>query len=60
MTQQRVHRLMFVILVFCHPPISFATETSDANDSSKYLNAVRIFADNLLKYGRDTYSFITP
>jgi pectate lyase len=27
----------------------------DGNDSSKYLAAVREFADNVLKYGRDTY-----
>ena len=26
-----------------------------SNESSKYLDAVREFADNVLKYGRDTY-----
>jgi len=28
---------------------------SDPNDPNRYLNAVREFADNVLKYGRDTY-----
>jgi len=28
---------------------------SRANEDSKYVNAVREFADNVLKYGRDTY-----
>ena len=35
--------------------ICLATESPDANESSKYLDAVRIFADNVLKYVRDTY-----
>ena len=35
--------------------IAAETESSDPNQSSKYLNAVREFADNVLKYGRDTY-----
>ncbi|MBL7189342.1 MAG: ankyrin repeat domain-containing protein [Phycisphaerae bacterium] len=30
-------------------------ETADPNETSKYLNAVREFGDNVLKYGRDTY-----
>jgi ankyrin repeat protein len=34
--------------------LTIATNTSAA-ESSKYLNAVREFADNVLKYGRDTY-----
>ena len=33
---------------------SFATETQ-SSDPNKYLDAVREFADNVLKYGRDTY-----
>ena len=28
---------------------------ADPNESSKYLDAVREFADNVLKYGRDRY-----
>jgi pectate lyase len=35
--------------------ISLAADTPDTNNSTKYLNAVRTFADNVLKYGRDTY-----
>jgi pectate lyase len=32
-----------------------AAEPSDPNQSTKYLDAVREFADNVLKYGRDTH-----
>jgi len=35
--------------------IATETESTDPNQSSKYLDAVREFADNVLKYGRDTY-----
>ena len=55
MTQQFAHRLTFVILLICQSSICLATEIPDQNDSTKYLNAVRTFADNVLKYGRDTY-----
>ena len=55
MTQKFAHRLMFVILLICQSFICFATETPDAKNSNKYLDAVREFADNVLKYGRDTY-----
>jgi hypothetical protein len=34
---------------------SFSAETTTiGGEYSKYLNAVRTFADNVLKYGRDT------
>ncbi|TET85145.1 MAG: hypothetical protein E3J37_02540, partial [Anaerolineales bacterium] len=33
----------------------FSASNSKANENSKYLDAVREFADNVLKYGRDTY-----
>jgi hypothetical protein len=55
MTQQRVHRLIIVILLLSHLSICLGTETPDLNDPNRYLNAVRQFADNVLKYGRDTY-----
>ncbi len=55
MTQQFAHRLTFVILLLCQLSICLATEIPDPNDSSKYLDAVRTFADNVLKYGLDTY-----
>ncbi len=55
MRRQRVHRLTFAILILPHLPICFSAETPDPNDPNRYLNAVRTFADNVLKYGRDTY-----
>lgn len=36
-------------------PAFFPVADLWANESSKYLDAVREFADNVLKYGRDTY-----
>jgi hypothetical protein len=35
--------------------ICLATETPNPVDPDRYLNAVREFADNVLKYGRATY-----
>ena len=55
MTQQRVHRLVFAILILCPITTCFAAEVPDQNDPNRYLNAVREFVDNVLKYGRDTY-----
>jgi len=43
------------MLLLCYFSICLAAESPDANESGKYLNAVRTFADNVLKYGRDTY-----
>jgi pectate lyase len=43
------------ILILVLASTVHAADTHDANDSTKYLNAVRTFADNVLKYGRDTY-----
>jgi hypothetical protein len=60
MTQQRAHRLTFAILLLSQFPICLATETPDPTDPNRYLNAVRTFADNVLKYGRGTHSFVTP
>jgi hypothetical protein len=54
MTQQRAYRLVFAILFLSHLPICPASETPDPTDPNRYLNAVRTFADNVLKYGRDT------
>jgi hypothetical protein len=50
-----VHRGVFVLLLICRFSVCLGNEATDANNSSKYLNAVRVFADNVLKYGRDTY-----
>ncbi len=41
--------LLFIALAGLPPGNSWAEE------DSKYLDAVREFADNVLKYGRDTY-----
>lgn len=49
------HQLVFGILLFCQVSICPATETPDPNDPNRYLNAVRTFADNVLKYSRDIY-----
>jgi ankyrin repeat protein len=46
---------VFAILLVFHLPICFSAETPDPSDPNRYLNAVRTFADNVLKYGRDTY-----
>jgi pectate lyase len=44
-------------LILCSPVLAGEKEkpTEEKVDSSKYLNAVRQFADNVLKHGRDTY-----
>lgn len=55
MTQQFAHRILFAILLICLFSICLGKEGPDTNNSSKYLNAVRTFADNVLQYGRDTY-----
>lgn len=55
MTQQHAHRLVFAILVLSLLAICPAAETPDPSDPNRYLNAIRTFADNVLKYGRDTY-----
>jgi pectate lyase len=48
--------LIFVLLVFFQlNSFSAEAQNPDPNQRSKYLDAVREFADNVLKYGRDTY-----
>ena len=49
------HQAVLGILLVWLASACLGTEIPDANESSKYLNAVREFADNVLKYGRDTY-----
>lgn len=41
MRAKLAHRLMFAILLIYQLPVCLATETSNANKGSKYLNAVR-------------------
>ncbi|HCO96582.1 MAG TPA: hypothetical protein DIU00_22025 [Phycisphaerales bacterium] len=55
MRSRFLHRAVLGILLICWFPVCLATEISNPNESSKYLDAVREFADNVLKYGRDTY-----
>ena len=50
-----LRRFIFGILLIWQFSICLATHTPEANNNSKYLDAVRTFADNVLKYGRDTY-----
>jgi pectate lyase len=50
-----VNQAVLATLLLYQFSLCLATETTDANDSTKYLDAVREFADNVLKYGRDTY-----
>ncbi len=55
MRERFANRLLLGMLLICHFSVCLATETTDPSASSKYLNAARTFADNVLKYGRDTY-----
>jgi len=50
----RPHYILEVILLFI-ALAGFSASNSKANENIKYLDAVREFADNVLKYGRDTY-----
>jgi pectate lyase len=49
------NQAVLAILLIYQSSICLAAETPDPNSSTKYLDAVREFADNVLKYGRDTY-----
>ena len=49
------NRAVLAILLISQVSVCLAAESSDPDDTSKYLDAVRQFADNVLKYGRDTY-----
>ncbi|MBL7184872.1 MAG: ankyrin repeat domain-containing protein [Phycisphaerae bacterium] len=50
-----VNRAVLGILLIWQLSVCLAAEHPDTNQSTKYLDAVREFADNVLKYGRDTY-----
>jgi len=52
MTQQRVYQLILTVLLLSCLPVCPADEIPDATDPNRYLNAVRTFSDNVLKYGR--------
>jgi pectate lyase len=55
MRKRCVHQAVLITLLLCDLPICLATENPAPNDPNRYLDAVSIFADNVLKYGRDTY-----
>ena len=46
---------IFFTMLLCQFSICLASERLEPNDPNRYLNAVCEFADNVLKYGRDTY-----
>jgi len=50
----KTHRI-FEVLLLLVCLVVFLAENLHADEDSKYLKAVREFADNVLKYGRDTY-----
>jgi len=50
-----VHQAVLGMLLIYQFSVCLGKEAPDPNQSSKYLDAVRQFADNVLKYGRDTY-----
>jgi hypothetical protein len=49
-----VHVVFGSVLALATSPC-LSAEAPATGEASKYLNAVREFADNVLKYGRDTY-----
>ena len=49
-----IHIVSGLILIITASPC-LSAEPSPAEKSSQYLDVVREFADNVLKYGRDTY-----
>ncbi len=50
----RPHHILEVVLLFI-ALAGFSESNSKANENSKYLDAVREFADNVLKDGKDVY-----
>ena len=50
-----VNLTVLAILLICQSSTCLAAESPYPNNTTKYLDAVRTFADNVLKYGRDTY-----
>ena len=55
MRERFVHQAVLITFLLCKLSTCLATETPYPSDPNRYLNAVRTFADNVLKYGRDTY-----
>jgi pectate lyase len=55
MRERLLHQAVLITFLLCQLSVCLAAAPSNPNQSSKYLDAVREFADNVLKYGRDTY-----
>jgi len=53
-SKNKTYLILDVVLLFI-TLTGFSIDNLWANEDSKYLEAVREFADNVLKYGRDTY-----
>jgi len=53
-TKCKTNRILEIVLLVIVLAGIFAGNSS-ADEDTKYLKAVREFADNVLKYGRDTY-----
>ena len=51
-----LNRAVLGILLIYQLSACLATEAPNPNECTKYLDAVREFADNVLKYSRDTYT----
>jgi pectate lyase len=60
MRERPVHQVVVGIVLICQFSVCLAGERPDPTDPDRFLNAVREFADNALKYGRDTYGKHTP
>ena len=55
MTHERGTHMLAAMMLVLILLIPTALASPDPADPNRYLNAVREFADNVLKYGRDTY-----
>jgi len=50
-----LYQAILVAVLLCQLSVCLGKEAPESADPNRYLNAVREFADNVLKYGRDTY-----
>lgn len=53
-----VNQALLAILLICQLSVCLGKEAPNVNNNSKYLDAVRTFADNVLKYGGDKTRFL--
>jgi pectate lyase len=50
-----LYQAILAAVLLCQLSVCLGKEAPEPADPNRYLNAVREFADNVLKYGRDTY-----